>query len=328
MTDAFALADAQPNERIEGLFMIQNAQLGQTRSGKPYLRCLLRDASAEVAARMWNANEALVGTLPTDGFVRLTGQTQNYQGQIQIIIDSIEGADPSEAELARLLPSTDRDVDAMFTELSAKLEALEHRPLRRLAEAYLNDAPLMARFRQAPAAMRLHHARLGGLLEHTLTLMNLAERICDLYPHLNRDLVMVGLFLHDLGKCEELHWEKGFGYSEDGQLVGHVARGMLWLEEKARQIAEAGEPVPDRLLRAVHHIILSHHGRPEYGALKIPATPEAIAVSHIDDLDAKLEMALVAADRQNLGPGDGAFTEKQWPLETRIFRPDPTAEAG
>ncbi|MDX1683176.1 MAG: HD domain-containing protein [Phycisphaeraceae bacterium] len=324
MPNSVHLADAEANERISGLFMIQNCQLGKTRADKPYLRCLLRDRSAQVAGRMWSVSESLFEQLPTDGFVHVEGQTQLYQGKMQVIIERIEPAHPSEDELVELLPSTDHDIDAMWADLKARMDSLEHDGLRRLANQYLSDDALMSRFRQAPAAMSLHHAYLGGLLEHTLQLLTIGDHVCGLYPDLNRDLVMVGLFLHDLGKCVELTWREGFGYSRDGQLVGHIARGALWLDEKAAELAEAGSPLPEPLLEVLTHIILSHHGRPEYGALKRPATPEAIAVSQIDDLDAKLNMAMAAADRGNLGPEDSDFTEKVWSLETRIYRPDPT----
>ena len=174
--------------------------------------------------------------------------------------------------------------------------------------------------------MTLHHAYIGGLLEHTLSLLQLAEVFCPLYPKLNRDLIMVGLFIHDMGKCSELTWEQGFGYSDDGQLVGHVARGVIWLEKKAEQCTAQDNAISDSLLSVLHHMILSHHGKLEFGALKIPATPEAIAINLLDNMDAKLQMAIDAV-RENdtavqLG---GNFTEKIWALETRLYRPDPTS---
>jgi 3'-5' exoribonuclease len=159
--------------------------------------------------------------------------------------------------------------------------------------------------------------------------MKLADAICPLYPQLNRDIMLFGLFLHDLGKCEELTWENGFGYSDDGQLIGHIARGAIWLEQKARACEEAGTKVPAAILRVLGHIILSHHGTAEFGALKLPATPEAIAISNLDNLDAKLNMSLAVTrgrDAKNADLG-GDFTEKVWALETKLYRPDPTTVA-
>ena len=162
-------------------------------------------------------------------------------------------------------------------------------------------------------------------------LLRLAEVFCPLYPQLNRDIMLMGLFLHDLGKCVELTWAQGLGYSDDGQLVGHVARGVIWLQRKAEDCAALGQEVPEPILAVLHHVILSHHGRAEFGALKIPSTPEAIAISLLDNIDAKMDMAISAARDEDAAakPGDlrGNFTEKIWALETKLYRPDPTKVA-
>lgn len=328
MSSRVFIRDFQPAQLIAGIFAIQNCQLGQTKGGKPYIRCLIADRTGRTPGRMWNCTEELFRTLPTDGFVYIEGQTQPYQGEMQVIIQVIRPARPSEADLLDLLPRSERDPDEMFEELARIIEWIEYAPLRGLVQTYLDDAALMSRFKQAPAAMSLHHACIGGLLEHTLSVMKLAELIVPLYPQVNRDLVLVGLFLHDLGKCFELTWETGFGYSEDGQLIGHVGRGLIMLEAKLAEAAARGVLVPQAVARVLGHIILSHHGKPEFGALKVPSTPEAIAVAHIDDLDAKLHMA-IAATRSETGAEKseelgGHFTEKIWALDTRLYRPDPT----
>jgi len=322
------IADAAPNQLIEGVFAIQNCQLGQTKNGKPYLKCLIGDKSGRAPGRMWNASEQIVSALPTDGFVYLEGQTQPYQGEMQVIIQTIAPAQPSDADLQELLPSTAYDIDAMFDEVRGILGGLSSPSMQRLAQAYLGDAALMQRFKQAPAAMQLHHAFIGGLLEHTLALLRLGEAVLPLYPRVNRDLVLMGLFIHDLGKCAELTWETGFGYSDDGQLVGHIARGLVWLNDKARALDEAGEGVPAEALRVLEHIIVSHHGVPEFGAVKIPATPEAILVHLLDNVDAKMQMSLDATRSEKAGGAElgGNFTEKMWALGTRLYRPDPLAE--
>ena len=328
MSSRTNITDLQPAQLVQGVYAIQNCQLGQTKTGKPYIRCLVADRTGRTPGRMWNATEDLFRSLPTNGFVHLEGETQPYQGELQIIIRSMQPHDPSDRELRELLPSTEGDVDQMFAEVLRRLQQLEHPAIRALTERYLADGELMDKFCQAPAAQTLHHAYLGGLLEHTLTLMRIAEKVLPVYPQLNRDLVVFGLFLHDLGKCSELTWERGFGYDTDGHLVGHVARGSLWLEDKANQCAEEGVTIPEPILRALHHIILSHHQQPEFGAQKIPAIPEAWCVSLIDNLDAKLHMAITAA-RTDESPGSGGelggdFTEKIWALGTRMYRPDPT----
>ena len=320
------IRDLQPAQWVEGVFAIYNCQLGRTKTEKPYIKCLLADKTGKTPGRMWNATEELFSILPTDGFVRIEGQTQPYQGEMQIIIQQMNVATPTAAEMSDLLPCTPYDIDKMYAEVEAIMATLKHKGIRGLARTYLDDVELMGRFKQAPAAMNLHHAYLGGLLEHTLQLLRLADVVLPLYPLINRDIVLMGLFLHDLGKCDELTWENGFNYSDDGQLIGHVARGAIWLQRRAEDCALLGEPISEPILRVLLHIILSHHGQLEFGALKLPATPEAIMVSHLDNLDAKMHMSLSAARGESVKSDKvgGNFTEKIWALETRLYRPDPT----
>lgn len=184
----------------------------------------------------------------------------------------------------------------------------------------------MAAFKEAPAAVTLHHAYLGGLLEHTLSLLNHAEAVLPFHPHLNRDLVLMGLFIHDIGKCAELNWRSGFGYSDEGQLVGHLVRGVIWLEQKATICAKAGHDIPRDALMVLEHIVLSHHGKPEFGAARIPSTPEALFVSLLDNFEAKMHMAVAATRAGGPSPAEleGNFTDKIWALDNvRYFRPDP-----
>jgi 3'-5' exoribonuclease len=324
-TDLRSLA---ANTYVDGVYSLYNPQIGATRNGKPFLKCLLRDATGEVAARQWSFEESAFPELESAGFVRIAGHTQLYNGQIQIILEQIKAVELDPEEMAALLPTSARDVGEMFAELRTLLGTLTHPAMKALAEAYLGDEELMANFRMAPAAMMLHHAWIGGLLEHTLQLLNLADRMLPLYPELNRDIVLMGLFLHDLGKTVELTWTQGFNYSTEGNLVGHVVRGAIWLQVKAAMAAKSsGHRLPPDALRVLQHIIISHHGQLEFGAAKLPSTPEAIFVAMLDDLDAKTQLALTAAQRGDLASGRdaGEFTDKVWALGTRIYRPDPLA---
>ncbi len=328
MTDRTFINALAPNQLIDGIFSIQNCQLGLTRNGKPYLKALIADKTGRLPARMWNASEELVSTLPTDGFVMLDGQTQPYQGELQVIINHIEPARPEPKDLTDLLPSTEHDIEQMFKDLSAMLHTIASPSVRALAETYLQDAKLMEAFKISPAAVTLHHAYLGGLLEHTLHLMQLAEAMLPLYPQLNRDIVLMGLFIHDIGKCAELSWQQGFQYTDQGHLVGHIAQGSIWLEQKAAVAAKVGHALPPEARMVLQHIILSHHGKPEFGAQMPPSTPEALFVSQLDNLEAKMQMA-IDPTRGRSAPLDdvnGNFTEKLWALENRRFyRPDPLA---
>jgi len=327
MSTRILITDFQPNQFVEGVFAIQNCQLGQTRAGKPFIKCLLADKSGRLPGRMWSVTEELFSTLPTDGFVWMEGQTQPYQGELQIIISQIQATKPKPQDLVDLLPHTEYNIDEMYDEVRKFLFSLNHEGLRALADQYLEDEALMTKFKSAPAAKMLHHAWIGGLLEHTLSLLRMADVFCPLYPKLNRDIIIMGLFLHDLGKCEELAWEEGFSYTDSGQLIGHIALGAMWLHRKAEDCAALGNPISAPVLNVLQHIILSHHGVPEFGALKIPSTPEALAISMMDNLDAKMQMAISATrdveEKKDTDLG-GHFTEKIWALDTRMYRPDPT----
>lgn len=317
------------SERVEGAFAISNAQMGRTRNDKPYLRCLLSDKTGEVSGRMWSIEEAQFRRLPTEGFVYVEGETQAYQGDMQLIIHTIDPIDPTPEQMAELLPSTDQDVGAMFAEVSAILGTLSHPAAKALAAEYLADEFLMDQFRRAPAAKSMHHAYLGGLLEHTLMLLRLAAAICPLYPRLNRDIVVLGLFLHDLGKTRELKFDQTFAYSDRGELIGHIVEGAIMLHDKAQQAMRShGVRLPPGMLTVLQHIILSHHGIPEYGAAKVPSTPEAVLVSILDNLDAKTTIALEAARPARARTIDlgGNFTDRQWALGTKMYRPDVLAE--
>lgn len=320
------LRELLPSVRVQGAYSISNAQLGRTRNDKPYLRCLLGDNSGQVPGRMWSIEESVFEALPREGFVWIEGETQAYQGELQLIIHAIHGIEPTPEQLRELMPSSARPASEMFAELVGLLDGVQHPAMKALLKAYLADEYLMDQFRTAPAAKSMHHAYLGGLLEHTLSLVKLAFAVCPLYPRINQDLVVVGLFLHDLGKTRELAYEAGFGYTDRGELVGHIVEGAIMLHDKVQTLMrEQGVRLPGSVLTVLQHIILSHHGVPEFGAAKIPATPEAILVSMLDNMDAKTTIALEAA-RPTLAPAadlGGNFTEKQWALDTKLFKPDP-----
>jgi 3'-5' exoribonuclease len=312
---------------VEGVYSLLNPQVGTTRAGKPFFKCLLRDATGEVPARQWTFDEAMMADLENTGFVWVCGHSQLYNGQAQIILEQIKPVEVTDEQIASLLPCTTKDIDAMFSEVRDKLGTLEHPAMKALADAYLNDEDLMERFRRAPAAMSLHHAWIGGLLEHTHQLLHLAEAMLPLYPKLNRDIVLMGLFLHDLAKTSELTWDKGFNYTDDGNLIGHIVRGAIWLQVKAAMASKSGHKLPPAALRVLQHIIISHHGVPEYGAAKIPSTPEAIFISQLDNLDAKTSLALTHTrdHASEASEGGGHFTDKIWALDTRLYGPDPLA---
>lgn len=321
------ILELKPSERVAGVYAISNAQLGRTRTDKPYLRCIVSDRTGEVTARMWSVDEGSFNRMPTEGFAYIEGETQKYQGDLQLIIQMLEPAEPSAEEIRDLLPCSVRPAAEMLEELTGILNSMSHPAIKALAQVYLSDQFLMDQFKACPAAKSAHHAFLGGLLEHTLGLMKMAAAVCPLYPGLNRDLVIMGLFLHDLGKTRELVYDRSFGYSDRGELVGHIVDGAIMLHDKAQQVMrETGQRLPANAVMVLQHIILSHHGQPEYGAARVPMTPEAILVHLLDNIDAKMAMSLAATRgpkaRMDLG---GNFTDRLWALDTKLFKPDPLA---
>lgn len=309
---------------VEDVFVITAKQFAATSTGKYFIKAFVSDRTAQVTARMWNATREGFNNIPDGGFVYIRGRIENYQSNLQFIIEQVGPAKEGSFDLAELIPHTEKDIPAMAARLAEMLGSIQNRHLSALVHAYLDDAKLMEKFRKAPAAMSYHHAFLGGLLEHTCNSIEVAEAICRFYPLLNRDLVIAGVFVHDIAKTWELTYECAFGYTDGGQLVGHIVKSAIWVEEKAREAAAVlGEAIPQPLIDSLQHIIISHHGVPEFGAIKVPSTPEAIAVHYIDNLDAKLTTSLSATRGEARAGGEGNWTEYLKMFSGRLYRPDP-----
>jgi 3'-5' exoribonuclease len=301
--------------------MISNKQLGATNQGKPYIKAFIADRTCQLPARMWNASKEIFQAMPDSGFVRLRGRVENYQSNNQFIIEQAWAAKDDSFDITDLIPSTDKDVSKMCARLHELCASIQNRHLAAIIQAFLDDESLMNNFCKAPAAMSFHHAFLGGLLEHTLNAMEVADSICKFYPGLNRDLVIAGIFLHDIAKTWELTYDAAFGYSDGGHLIGHIVKAAMWVEERAKQASETlNEPIPRPLIDVLQHIILSHHDKPEFGSPKVPATPEAIAVHMIENMDAKLTMALGTCRSDEVGEGN--WTEYMKAFGGKLYRPD------
>jgi 3'-5' exoribonuclease len=317
------LRDCVSGDLIEDVYILTNKQLAATAQGKFFIKAFCSDRTAQVTARFWNATRDIFNAMPDGGLVRVRGRIENYQNNLQLIIEQMSAPKEGSFDIADLIPHTTKDVGQMFTRVVEICQSIQNRHLAALVHAYLDDKKLMEDFCRAPAAMSFHHAFLGGLLEHTLNAMEVADAVCKFYPLLNRDLVIAGIFLHDIAKTWELSYDVAFNYTDGGQLVGHVVKSAIWVEQKAKKAEEMlGEPIPQPLIDVIQHIILSHHGLPEFGAARTPSTPEAIAVHVIENLDAKLMMAL-SATRGDLGAAaEGNWTEYVKALGGRLYRPD------
>jgi 3'-5' exoribonuclease len=317
------LRDCQPGDLLEGVYILTNKQLAAASNGSQYMKGLIGDRSQTITARMWKCTREIFTSIPDDGFVKVRGRVENYQNNLQVILEQIWPAKPGTFDLSDLIPHTKKDIPQMFGKVTEILSGLRNNHLKALINAYLTDEKLMDDFRKAPAAMNFHHAYLGGLLEHTLNAMEVAGAVCGFYPGLNKDLVIAGIFLHDIGKTWELTYGSSFGYSDGGQLVGHIVKAAMWVDDK-RKLAEAKlkEEIPQAMIDVLHHIILSHHGEMEFGSPKVPATPEAIAVHMIENMDAKLTMSLVACRGEPPAGIDSNWTEYMKAFSGKLYRPD------
>ena len=316
------LQKCEPGDTLDDVYVVSNKQLSATTTGKPFIKAFVSDRSAQLTARMWNADRKIFNWMPDNGFLKLRGRVENYQGNLQVIIESVGPAVEGSYDVADLLPHTSKDIPAMSAKVAELLGSVQNRHLSAILQAYLDDATLMADFARAPAAMSFHHAYVGGLLEHTLNAMEVADAVVRFYPGLNRDLVLAGVFLHDIAKTWELRYETAFGYTDGGQLVGHIVKSAMWVEEKARAAEQSlGEHIPRELVDVLQHIILAHHGEYEFGSPRLPATPEAIAVHMIENMDAKLMMSLTATRGDSSGEG-GNWTEYVKAFNGKLYRPD------
>lgn len=276
-------------EAVDQIFLASQKQLRPNRNGNLYLQVELSDRGGSISARMWNASESEYRTFDDGDFVRVEGNTQLYQGCLQLIATNICKARPEEIEYADFMPVSPAEVDRLTLRLTELLRGMTNPHLRNLAECYLLDEPFMGRFTRAPAGVKNHHAYIGGLLEHVVTLMELVTRVAGIYPAIDPDLLLMGAFLHDVGKIDELSYDRGFAYTDEGQLIGHLVMAVGLLERKLVEAERlSGEAVPEELVLRLKHMIVSHHGEYEFGSPKLPMTLEAVALHHLDNLDAKI----------------------------------------
>ncbi len=276
-------------EAVDQIFLASQKQLRPNRNGNLYLQVELSDSSGTISARMWNASESEYRNFDDGDYVRVEGNTQIYQGCMQLIATNICKARPEEIEYGDFMPVSPADIERLSRRLGELLRGMKNPHLRSLAECFLIDDDFMSRFSRAPAGVKNHHAYLGGLLDHVVSLMELVTRVVGLYPAIDPDLLLMGAFLHDAGKIGELSYDRGFAYTDEGQLIGHLVMAVGMLERKLVEAERlSGDAVPEEIVLRLKHMIVSHHGEYEFGSPKLPMTLEAVALHHLDNLDAKL----------------------------------------
>ena len=309
--------DIQPGQQINDIYLVTQPILRNTTRGDLYIAMFLSDKTGKLNCRMWQATEQIYQQIPSEGFIQVRGKSELYQGALQIVISDLVVVDPEKVNIADYMPRTEKDVAKMYQELLEILASIENEEVRMLVSEFLKDKDLMKNFCTAPAAMQMHHNYLGGLLEHTLNMLNVARALFPLYPKIQKDLVLAAIFLHDIAKTQELSYRVGIGYTDQGQLLGHITQGVQMITRQADKLAAAGKPISQNILDCLLHIVISHHGAPEFGAVKIPATPEAYMVHYIDNLDAKINQTTTLIENDL---GEGAWTSYQKSLETKLYR--------
>jgi 3'-5' exoribonuclease len=276
-------------EAVNEVFLASGKQLRPNRNGNLYLQFEVSDRTGSIDARMWNASDSVYKSFENGDYVRVEGSTQLFQGSVQLIVSRVNRVEPAEVAPEDFVALPPVAVDTLMVRMTEMLRGMTDPHLRNLAECFLLDEPLMAKLGLAPAGVKNHHAYRGGLLEHIVNLMEVVDRVCPCYPQLDRDLLLTGAFLHDLGKVDELSYERDLAYTDEGQLIGHLVMAVGMLDAKAAESERlSGEPIPTETLLRLKHMLVSHHGEYEFGSPKLPMTLEAIALCLLDNLDAKI----------------------------------------
>jgi 3'-5' exoribonuclease len=308
------VSDLKPNQIFSSIFLVHVKDVRQKKSGDPYLSLLLGDRTGEVEAKMWDNVADVMGTFDRDDFVKVKGLLQIFQNRPQLTIHKMVRVLESDVDFADYFPASERDPLEMFAELRAIVAGMENAQLRDLLNAFLDDEPLARMYRTAPAAKHVHHAYLGGLIEHVLSVCHLCRVAAAHYKFVDLDLLLTGAVLHDIGKVAELTYERSFGYSAEGQLLGHIVIGLRLLTEKLQRFPD----FPAKLRVLVEHMIVSHHGELEFGSPKVPLFPEALLLHHLDNLDSKMECmrSMIARDRHV----EGCWTGYNPSLERAVLK--------
>jgi 3'-5' exoribonuclease len=309
------LANFDEGKLFDGFFLVLAKQQRTTKSNKAYLSLILGDKTGQLEGRVWEPSDPRIAKdFERGDIVKARGSASRFDDRLQMKIDQLRVALPSEVDKADLLPSTTYDIADLWSQLLGFVDSFTNPDLKLLLTTMLADPVIAQAYREAPAAKQLHHAWLGGLLEHVISLLTLADRVAPHYPLLNRDLLMTGVILHDIGKVRELSWEIGFEYTVEGSLLGHIQIGTALAERAMDSLPN----FPPRLKTLVLHMILSHHGKLEFGSPKLPMIPEALALSFLDDLDAKMQAMAGEFDKSiREGKGPDELTGKVWALDQR-----------
>jgi 3'-5' exoribonuclease len=278
------VTDLNSEQSITTFFLVHEKEIRNTREGKAYLRLELGDRSGTIEARMWDQFDVAAKDISRDDFVKVQARVEIYRNRPQLSLQQLRLAKPEEIDLADFLLHTKEDVGKLYAQLLEYAGSIGNPWLKKLVTGIISDPAVAAKYKRAPAAKVMHHAYLGGLLEHVISLCGLAKQIAAHYPELDVDLLLTAAILHDVGKLEELCYERAIGYTVEGQLLGHIVMEL----ETVSKAMDAIEGFPASLKTVVQHMLISHHGQYDFGSPKLPMTREALAFHYMDDLDSKL----------------------------------------
>ena len=290
--------DLKKGQTVESTFLVGEKILTKTKSGNPYLSLRLTDRTGEIDGRIWDNAVDFVSLFEPDDFIKVRAEVDEFQGTLQLRILKLRKCLEEEIRLDDFLPKTPRNIEEMLAELRNIASQINHPFLRKLLDAFFADEDFLKKFKLAPAAKAVHHVYIGGLLEHTLSVVQLILLIGPRYKGINQDLLITGGILHDIGKISELSFDRSFDYTDPGRLLGHIILTVQMIEEKIRRIPE----FPEELSTLLEHIVLSHHGDYAFGSPKLPQTLEALLLHHVDDLDAKIHGFLTWIEKEKDSP--------------------------
>jgi 3'-5' exoribonuclease len=292
----------QENKIITSSFVVASKQVKAKKNGEPYLALVLADRTGQIEAKMWDNVEEFITVFEQDDFLKVKGLVNKYKNRFQLTIHKLRRMEEVDIDFTDYLPKTTKDIGELWRTLTEFVATFHNPHLKALVEIFMADAEIAERYRSAPAAKTLHHAYIGGLLDHVVSLFRSCDLMCRNYPQVNRDLLLTGAFLHDIGKIQELTYNRAFSYSTRGQLLGHMIIELEMLQAKLRQLP--GFPAELKIL--LEHMIISHHGQYEFGSPKLPMFPEALLLHYLDDLDSKMEAMRAHFERE--GDLEGPWT--------------------
>jgi 3'-5' exoribonuclease len=293
MKDFYVRDAAQfENKIITSSFVVAGKQVKPKKSGEPYLALTLADRTGHLDAKVWDNVTEIMASFEQDDYVKVRGLINKYNSRFQLTVHKLKRLEESEIDYADYLPKTSKDVDELWRTLGEFVATFQNPHLKALVEAFMNDPDIANAYRSAPAAKTLHHAYIGGLLDHVVSLFQVCDLACRNYPQIDRDLLLTGAFLHDIGKVHELSYARSFAYTTRGQLLGHMIIELEMLQ------AKLPPDFPPELKTLLEHLIISHHGQYEFGSPKLPMFPEALMLHYLDDLDSKMESMRAHFERE------------------------------